>query len=357
MADRHLFFGGNTPDGFYSYYDNVLNSRKDNRLIILKGGPGVGKSSFVKAIAKVFKQKGHAIEYLHCSGDGDSLDGICIPKIQVAIIDGTAPHMIDPKIPGAFDEIINLGRYLDQERLIPYRQEIQKANQEKARCYKSAYRCLKAAQIMDSDSRMAYEDCLDRKALREITNHVIRRTLPAEQARVGNVRKLFASAITPEGAVSYIDTLIKGTSVIALKGEAAVSSQILGKLCQEAILSGYDAEACYCPMYPDQIEHLILPELGTSIVSLHQQHPFAAEAAVDVDVDQALNRDALAGYLPIIAQNAALSEQLLERAYERIKRAKESHKKIEQYYISAMDFDGVGLEREALLQRIMKQYA
>lgn len=349
-----MFFGGNTPNGFHSYYDNVLNS-KGNRLIILKGGPGVGKSSFVKGVAKALKEKGNSIEYLHCSGDGDSLDGICIPKLKVAIIDGTAPHMIDPKIPGAFDEIINLGQYLDEEHLIPYKQEILKANQEKARYYKSAYRYLKAAQIIDQDNQMAYEDCLDKKALHKMTNHMIKRTLLVDKRGVGDVRKMFASAITPEGSVSYIDTLIEGTKVVALKGETTVSKKILGKLCEEAILSGYNVEACYCPMYPDKIDHLIIPELETSIVSLNKYHNCTAKATMEVDVDQVLNKEALAGYLPNMTKNFMVYEQLLNRAYESIKQAKENHKNIEKYYISAMDFDRVSLEREVLILRITEE--
>jgi hypothetical protein len=352
MDGRHIFLGGNTPEGFFSYYDNALNNKKDRRLFILKGGPGVGKSSFVKEIAEVFSGKGYSIEYLHCSGDGDSLDGITIPKLKVAIIDGTAPHMVDPKVPGAFDEIINLGLYLDEEKLIPYKNEIMKANETKTKLYKNAYKYLKAARIIDEDSVAAYVDCMNMKTLNEIVNHIIKRTMLVEKEGIGTIRKIFASAITPDGSVSYIDSLIEGTKIIELKGETVVSKKILEKVCEEVVVNGYDVEACYCPLYPDKIEHLIIPELKISIVSLNKYHNCKQKATMEIDVDKVIDKEALSEYCPTISKNTQMFEQLLERASEKINIAKELHKKTEKYYIDAMDFDSVTLEREVLIARI-----
>lgn len=58
---------------------------------------------------------GYNLEYMHCSSDSESLDGIVIPAKKVALLDGTAPHVVDPKNPGAVDEIINLGDFWDEE--------------------------------------------------------------------------------------------------------------------------------------------------------------------------------------------------------------------------------------------------
>ena len=97
---RHMFPGGNTSEGFYSYYDYVLPQERAERIFILKGGPGVGKSTFMKKIAEEMLNRGYDVEYMHCSSDPSSLDGIVVPAKNVAVIDGTAPHVIDPKNPG-----------------------------------------------------------------------------------------------------------------------------------------------------------------------------------------------------------------------------------------------------------------
>lgn len=90
---RRVFPGGNTSLGFYSLYEYIVSPRA-NKIFILKGGPGVGKSSFMKGIAEKLLSLGMDIEYHHCSSDNNSLDGIYIPSIDVAFIDGTAPHRV-----------------------------------------------------------------------------------------------------------------------------------------------------------------------------------------------------------------------------------------------------------------------
>ena len=92
---RHMFPGGNTSKGFYSYYNYIINQEDAKRIFILKGGPGVGKSTFMKKIAAEMLERGDDAEYMHCSSDNNSLDGLVIPRIGVALIDGTAPHVVD----------------------------------------------------------------------------------------------------------------------------------------------------------------------------------------------------------------------------------------------------------------------
>ena len=63
---RHMFPGGNTPLGFYSYYDYIIDKTTANRLFILKGGPGTGKSTLMKKIGYELASKGYHIEFMHC---------------------------------------------------------------------------------------------------------------------------------------------------------------------------------------------------------------------------------------------------------------------------------------------------
>ena len=54
-----------------------------------------------------------------CSGDPDSLDSVAVPHAGLLILDGTAPHIVDPEIPGARDSIINLGECLNEPAMRP----------------------------------------------------------------------------------------------------------------------------------------------------------------------------------------------------------------------------------------------
>ncbi|MGM9966467.1 MAG: hypothetical protein ACI383_03220, partial [Rummeliibacillus sp.] len=94
--EYHYFADGNTAKGSYSLFD--INFSELDKVFILKGGPGNGKSIMMKNIAKVFNEQGYDIEYIHCSSNADSLDGVIISSAKIAIVDGTAPHILEPKV-------------------------------------------------------------------------------------------------------------------------------------------------------------------------------------------------------------------------------------------------------------------
>ena len=57
------------------------------------------------------------MELVHCSSDSDSLDGVIFPTLKIGIVDGTEPHVIEPKAPGAIEEYVNLGDAWDSLQL------------------------------------------------------------------------------------------------------------------------------------------------------------------------------------------------------------------------------------------------
>ena len=142
-----FFAAANTYNGFVSYFDKVFPSEEFDRIYVLKGGPGTGKSSFMKKVSATFKKSTYRVENIYCSSDPNSLDGVIISgdNKKVAILDGTAPHERDAKIPGAVDEIINLGEQWDKAWLTAQRKEIIDKVALKDECYKSAYDYLNIA--------------------------------------------------------------------------------------------------------------------------------------------------------------------------------------------------------------------
>ena len=95
-ADIRYFLGANSPDGFYSLYDQMIDPVQARRIYILKGGPGCGKSTLMRRVAARAEELGQETEYIHCSGDPDSLDAVVLPGLGVAVADGTAPHGTAP---------------------------------------------------------------------------------------------------------------------------------------------------------------------------------------------------------------------------------------------------------------------
>ena len=95
----HFFLGVNSAEGFYSLYDQLITPQLHD-LLILKGCPGCGKSSFMRHIADALQERGQNCISIHCSGDPDSLDAVIFPALHTAIVDGTAPHVSVPEAHG-----------------------------------------------------------------------------------------------------------------------------------------------------------------------------------------------------------------------------------------------------------------
>ena len=73
---RTLFPGAMGPDGFISCFDHLLDDSILRRKLILKGGPGVGKSTFMRRVHAALCANGEPSTLYFCSGDPDSLDGV-----------------------------------------------------------------------------------------------------------------------------------------------------------------------------------------------------------------------------------------------------------------------------------------
>ena len=57
------FAASNSSEGFKSYYGEIFE--RADRLYVIKGGPGTGKSSLMKRLADAALRKGYKIEYYY----------------------------------------------------------------------------------------------------------------------------------------------------------------------------------------------------------------------------------------------------------------------------------------------------
>lgn len=89
-----FLLGANTPQGFVSRFEGVADVEDGWRLLVIKGGPGSGKSTMMKRIAQSLAPEYGNMEMIHCSSDVSSLDGVVVPDLKFAIMDGTPPHAI-----------------------------------------------------------------------------------------------------------------------------------------------------------------------------------------------------------------------------------------------------------------------
>jgi len=349
---RHLYPGGNTAYGFFSYFDQILPVEKAKRIFILKGGPGVGKSTFMRKMSRYLIGRGFDVEHFRCAGDNDSLDGVLAPKLGLLFVDGTAPHVVDPKWPGAVDGIVNLGECLDEDGLAQYREQVAEISAQITVCYQHAYRYLHAANIVRSDSCAIFSACQGRDTLRRETDALVSECLAdGGGMSAGTERKLFASAITPGGVVCTLSSQ-PARRYVAIRGPWPAPAEIvLGRLRDEALRRNLCVEGFYCALDPNRLEHLLIPSLDTLF---YTDNPFHGQ---DLPFDRAFD---LSAHILVptpreaeaLTKNEGVFQTLLDCAVGALSEAKSLHDALEKHYVKHMDFSCFDAIYEKTLRRL-----
>ena len=248
-----FFPGGNTSQGFCSRFGSILPEPK--RMVYLKGGPGVGKSSLMKRVAAAYEAKGLAVEYFHCLSDPDSLDGIAIPEVGFGMMDGTAPHVYDPVLPVARDELINLADFLDAPALRAHVPEIAQHSAEISKLFRRAYGFLSAAAAVRDTACIAVANS---KAQVELLHDLTDRLLPL-RGGYGSSRELFAEAYTPKGYQTLLETLPHATAVSLELPFGASADALLRAFADRAQSRGLHVIRLLDPLFPDRVAHVAIP--------------------------------------------------------------------------------------------------
>ncbi len=372
--ERHYFPGNNTPKGFYSYYSQILGQREANRIICIKGGPGTGKSTFIRRIGEEFAKQGEDVDFLHCSADENSLDGIVLHGKKAALIDSTSPHITDPVSPGAVDKIINLGEYWDENAISLNKSKIIDCSEEKSRWYRVCYNYLNAAKSVSRSLEELYNGAAECSELygtiAEIVNTEFREY--DISLRPGRKKRFFASGITGSGMVHYLDTLLSGfpgnsdeeervwKRIYILNAPAGYSAAGFMEILSEgAVCRGLDVEAYYCAMSPDEkIEHLLIPAVGAAFITANPYHDLEpweicreGSELILMDAEDYMDPVKLEESRSLIESLKSEYDALLNRAVKCLEKAREVHSEMEEMYVPNMNF----AEVEKLRQKICEE--
>ena len=327
MQTIHYFAGANTAGGFCSRFENIAPSRR--RMFFIKGGPGVGKSSLMKRVGAAAEEKGLRVEYFHCSSDPDSLDGVSVPEKGVALMDGTAPHVYDPSVPGARDTLLALGDYLDEQALRPHARDIEQVQKRISERFARCYRYLAAAREVLHAAPRPQEDVQRVRQLSESWAH----TLPLRGGQ-GSIRQLLGSSFTPRGYMTVTDFEDMDRCVTLDCPFGAHATQLMRTVSHMAAERGLDAVELLNPLCPEEIDHVLVPAHGVAFCTGARTRDSRGEW---VDAD-ALFKETEADAEQRFDVNAF--ELLRQRAVEQLATAKTLHDELEAFYIRNMDFLG-----------------
>ncbi len=347
-----FFLGANSAQGFSSLYDQWVDQSQLQAFYVIKGGAGCGKSTLMHRIAQWSEQVGDAVEYIRCSGDPDSLDGVYLPAKGVALVDGTSPHRIDPEYPGAVGHYVNLGMGYDHKALFSIRAEIVEATQAYRNCYPEASRCIKGA--VDSYHRgcaplQTAETLEEMKQLaKEILAKELKTTCPVPGKRVWR----FLGGPTCQGRI-----LLEGT-VAALcergyeiRDGCGLAGGLIEFLANAFQAGGYDVIVCPCPENPDQLEHLLIPERSLAFVTGPMRSTLDVQK---IDTQSFVENSVWQESKHFLDQCTRMAEEQMTEGMEHLAKAKRRHDLLEELYHPHMDFSYCEEQIERLWKEIQE---
>lgn len=145
MSERPVFAGACTAFGFKSLFSEIFGPEDFEKIYILKGSGGSGKSYIIEKLAAECAHRGVRHELFGCSLDPASLDGIIIPPRRVCIVDGTWPHNIEPLYLGAVETVVDTAGGLDDDAMRANRDKIISLCRKSNTAFGKSYSYLRAA--------------------------------------------------------------------------------------------------------------------------------------------------------------------------------------------------------------------
>lgn len=343
-TQTQFFLGANTPEGFHSLYGQLLPSEEAHGIFILKGGAGCGKSTLMRQICAEAVARGYATEQILCSEDPNSLDGVVIPALKVAIADGTAPHVLEPCFAGLVERYVNMGDCYDSiglktvgNKLIPALKQYKNACLQTVPCLSTA------GELAETITNVLATPKLAERLTKRATGIINREIKMKSPKTTGKVTQRFLSANTCQGRMALFHTAVKDCEkVFQLWDGYGIAHGLLMPILSAAVSRGYHVIACLNPMNPKRLEHLIIPELSLCFLSSSPLLPmeegeYYRKIRLETMLDSGLlkqNRGRLRVY-------RKMYHSLLDEVVGILAENKTIHDEIEEIYKPFVDFEKV----------------
>ncbi len=339
------FLGCPTSDGFSTHIRELI-SAPEYTTYIIKGGPGTGKSSLMKRIANELCDIDMPDLY-YCSSDPASLDAVVFNKLKVIVIDGTAPHVVEPVYPGVSQILVDLGSCWNGSELMKNKEKVIDATVCNKKYHDLVKRYLKAIVSLNDDVYTLADECINQSKLEGYCERVAARLFSRKKQDSGKLSYRQITSITPNGVLTH-ENVFEGMNVFKIEDDfCAVSDKILKALARYAVEAGYNVIVSTSVFHScDTYEHIVIPELNTAFATGE------IDASARINALRFYDRLALREKRKRMAFDRGVAAELIAASVAALKKAKEIHDELESYYINAMDFDKVSAVGDNLIARI-----
>ena len=333
------FLGANSAQGFYSLYDGFVQPEAGDFLWVIKGGPGCGKSTFMKKIGSAAENAGLSVEYILCSGDPESLDGIYIRELSTAYVDGTSPHIMDCSLPGGGGLYLDLGAFYHPDPLLKRRNELVQLFSAYKRQYARAYELLRAASCLSPECVPGLVEPEVRVQVEKRAESLARRIIPTGDGY--REKRRFLSGISCAGFCRLSDSVeSQCPQVITLDDELGLADVFLQEIRSACIRREQPVILCPCPLNPQRLEAVLLPETELAFVAVSRRKPWQGSVWRHLRLDAMADPQAIRSLREEYKAAQRIQDELIDLACHSLHKAKAFHDDLEAVYHPYVDFEG-----------------
>ena len=327
--EEKYFVASNSADGFCSYYKNAFDIEKFNRIYAIKGGSGTGKATFMKKVAREAEKRGFSVRYIYCSSDAESLDAVIIKDLGIAVLDGTAPHIYEPRLVGAVDTIVDLGRFLNEGRLFSKREQINSLSKKKGGHFTAAYKYLAAYRELSENMEKLIIPAVNFDKIRKY----ISRFATASKGG-GREENLLVNGIGMRG-LSHFDTYFNAAKIYYGVMDYFETAHIFMREIYSLLKCRADLQVSNNPIITSRLDALMVKN---SALAFEINGDLTAEVR-KINMQRFVDSRKIA---PIRAEYRTIAktrEKILNLALGEFDKIKNVHFALEKIYGAAMDFD------------------
>ena len=270
---RHYFPEGLTTRGYISLLPNMMPSWK--RAYVLLGGPGTGKSTLIKVIGMELLDRGYDIDFLRSVRDPDSIAGLIIPRMGLAMLDAMEVSPLRWRAPGVVEKFIDFRMFCDEHKLEKQRSPILKIENQIQELQITLEDEL-ATELGSLIGNRAHKPNIKKEDISWILGNSSHLKVKKEQTgpwplaenalkmlQKSVINPYFLLGLTTEGWLNLAPHFLKDFDQIRLEGDETLDA--LDWVLREAQQLGQLIEIVLHPLNPDEVIGIVFPERHLAI--------------------------------------------------------------------------------------------
>lgn len=346
---NYVFTSSNTCDGFHSFIPDLVKPLQ--RVYILKGAPGSGKSTFIRMLGESLAQRGYEVDFWLSASDPLNPEGLYLPRLDLAVVNGSQGQGLDPHYPGATGEVIVMEQYQDREALRRDGSEIIALIDRLENEGQQVKEILNQAAGTQQDIRRIISRHLQLEKIHSLVDQ-----LEGEWFQEGPAeRHFYGSSFTAEGTINYVDEISRSCQRRYVMKGVSGSGQaiIIAEIAERARRRGWYLEYYHSGLERENIIMLLIPSQGIALIDAADTELNLCPWDVVIDMNEFLDDSYSLEQAQEAGELKRTYEILLVKAGESLENTQKTLLDLKKIYSASTDFDGIERRREKVLQDIL----